>query len=119
MNLNIISWNVRGLGRSTKKALVKNFIELHRVDVCCFQEKKLSIISQPSWRDIGVSKLDQFCFLRANGTSGGMVIGENNNHRNGKVVSVGIFCLTVEFTNSLDQSIWLCTTVYGLNLCQL
>lgn len=92
---------------------------MHRVEVCCFQETKLSEISQPSWREIGGSKLDHFCFSPANGTSGSMVIGWNSSLRKGRVVSVGSFCLSVEFTNLCDHSTWLCTTVYGPNLRHL
>lgn len=33
--MNLISWNVRGLGRPVKRFLVKDFLYLHSVDICC------------------------------------------------------------------------------------
>lgn len=116
---NIITWNVRGLGKPSKRFLVKNFLELHLADVCCFQESKLSDLNQSIWRDIGGGRLDSFRYIPAKGYSGGMIIGWNSSLRNGRVVFEGSFCLTVEFTNLADNTVWWCTSVYGPNLSHL
>lgn len=42
--MNIVTWNVRGLGRPAKRFLVKDFLNLHFADVCCIQESKLEEI---------------------------------------------------------------------------
>lgn len=76
--MNIISWNVRGLGRPTKRFLVKDFLNLHFVDVCCLQESKLEDISGTLWREIGGPRLDKFVFLPAIGSSGGIIVGWNS-----------------------------------------
>lgn len=58
--MNIISWNVKGLGRPEKRFLLKDFLALHHAEVCCLQESKLEAISPIVWKEIGGSKLDQF-----------------------------------------------------------
>lgn len=76
--MNIISWNVRGLGRPAKRFLVKDFLNLYFVNVCCLQESKLEKVPVSKWREIGCPRLDQFIFLPSFGTlevslSGGTV----------------------------------------------
>lgn len=56
--MNIISWNVRGLGRPSKRFLVKDFLNLHFAKVCCLQESKLNKVSPLTWREIEGSHLD-------------------------------------------------------------
>lgn len=70
--MNIISWNVRGLGRPAKRFLVRDFLNLHFADVCCLQESKLEDISGLKWREIGGPRLDQYAFLPSVGTSGAL-----------------------------------------------
>lgn len=68
--MNIISWNVRGMGRPAKCFLVKDFLNLHFTDVCCLQESKLENISVVTWREIGGPRLDKFAFTPSVGASG-------------------------------------------------
>lgn len=110
--MNIISWNVRGLGRPAKRFLVKDFLEIHCSDVCCIQESKLAEINTATWRPTGGIRLDQFCYVLTIGSSGGMII---SSLLSGKVTHVGTFCLSAEFSNKLDHSVWVCTTVYRPN----
>lgn len=67
--MNIISWNIRGLGRPEKCFLVRDFLNLHFVGVCCLQESKLEDISRIMWKEIGGPRLDQFAFLPSVGTA--------------------------------------------------
>lgn len=73
--MNIVTWNVRGLGSPTKCFLFKDFLNLHFPDVCCLQESKLEVISTVTWREIGGNRLDQFVFLPSVGAFGGIIIG--------------------------------------------
>lgn len=75
--MNIISWNVRSLGRLAKRFLIKDFLSLHQAEVCCMQESKLVEISITTWREIGGSYLDQFVFAPTEGSAGGMIIEWN------------------------------------------
>lgn len=51
---------------------MKDFLNLHFADVCCIQESKLEKISPTLWHEIGGIRLDQFCFLPAHGSAGGL-----------------------------------------------
>lgn len=73
--MNIISWNVRGLGRPSKRFLVKVFLNLHFAKVCCLQESKLNEVSLSTWHEIGGSHLDQFVFLCASSSAGSIILG--------------------------------------------
>ncbi|KAH7682447.1 DNase I-like protein [Dioscorea alata] len=113
--MNIISWNVRGLGRPSKRFLVKDFLLLHHVDIVCLQESKLSLIGPATWRSIGGPKLDKFAFTPACGSAGAMIIGWNSNLVEGLLLSQGTFCLSVKFRTKSDDTKWICTSVYGPN----
>lgn len=76
--MNIVSWNVRSLGRPSKSFLVKGFLNLHFADVCCLQESNLEMISSALWHEIGGSRLDHFEFLSAKGSAGGIIVGWNS-----------------------------------------
>lgn len=65
--MNIITWNVRGLGNPAKRFMVKDFLKMHYADMYCLHESKLEKISSVFWREIGGCRLDEFCFLLACG----------------------------------------------------
>lgn len=93
--MNIVSWNVRGLGRPSKRFLIKDFLNLHFADVCCLQESKLEAISPIIWREIGGGRLDQFEFLPARGSAGGIIVGWNSVLFTGKLERMNTFSLTM------------------------
>lgn len=113
--MNIVSWNVRGLGMPSKWFLVKDFLQLHHADICCLQESKLSSINSITWKSIGGVRLDHFSFVPKIGSAGGIIIGWNNNLFIGNVRFKGTYTLTIEFTTRISNVVWLCTTVYGPN----
>ena len=45
MNLNIISWNVRGLNDTGKKFSISNLLRNWKPDLVCLQETKMEWIS--------------------------------------------------------------------------
>lgn len=50
--MKIVSWNMRGLGRLLKRAVVKIFLCRHKVDIVLLQETKLSTISEAVVKEI-------------------------------------------------------------------
>ncbi|KAH7672068.1 RNA-directed DNA polymerase protein [Dioscorea alata] len=113
--MNLITWNVRGLGRPAKRFLVKDFLLLHFADVCCLQESKLEEVSPVTWRELGGGRLDQFFTLPARGSAGGIIIGWNSTIMSAKLLHIGLFSLIVEFCSKCDNLVWRCTSVYGPN----
>ena len=41
MNLDFLSWNVRGANNPDKRKIIRNFIRSQRVDLVCVQETKI------------------------------------------------------------------------------
>lgn len=111
--MNIVSWNVRGLGKPAKRFLVRDFLNLHFAEVCCLQESKLELVSQLLWCEIGGPRLDQFAFAPAKGSAGGIIVGWNSADIIGQVMFVGEFSLTMAFFSKRFNFRWRCTSVYG------
>lgn len=61
--MNIVSWNVRGLGRPAKRYIVSDFLELYKVNVVCIKESKLALVDQSIWCSIGGGHFDYFYFI--------------------------------------------------------
>lgn len=101
--MNIINWNVRGLGRPAKRFLVKDFLNIHFADVCCLQETKLEEISASLWRKIGGTRLDHFAFVAVKGSAGGIAVGWNSLLLTGTVAQEGYFSLSIDFTSKRDN----------------
>ncbi|KAH7668964.1 Exodeoxyribonuclease III protein [Dioscorea alata] len=78
--MKILSWNVRGLGRPSKRHLVKGFICSVRADIVCFQESKFEDLHNSTWRSISGSRLNSFEFLLALGSTGGIIIAWDSSH---------------------------------------
>ncbi|KAH7690552.1 RNA-directed DNA polymerase protein [Dioscorea alata] len=113
--MNLVTWNVRGLGRPAKRFLVKDLLHINFADVCCLQESKLDSVSALIWREIGGSRLDDFAYLPSQGSAGGIIIGWNSSLFSGKVALRGTFSLTIDFYSKVDNRHWRCTSVYGPN----
>ena len=52
MNLKIISWNVQGLNDRDKRLRVRNMVKRWGLDVICFQETKMELITRAVIRSL-------------------------------------------------------------------
>ncbi|KAH7684024.1 RNA-directed DNA polymerase protein [Dioscorea alata] len=111
--MKILSWNVRGLGRSSKCHFVKEFILSSHADILCLQESKLQEIHISTWKSIGGSRLNTFDFILAIGSAGGIILAWDSSQVVGTLLHKRSFSITLEFTNQSDNTIWACTGVYG------
>lgn len=74
--LKIMSWNVRGLGDSSKCNVVRNSIRQARCDVCCLQETKMNTTDFQFYSLVFPSYFERNVVgISAIGTAGGCVIG--------------------------------------------
>jgi len=64
----ILSWNVRGLGESVKRAGVRDFCLLHHADIMCFQETKLEEVCGVIMKSLAVSQDTTWTYLAAVGS---------------------------------------------------
>lgn len=101
--MNLVNWNVRGLGWPSKRFLVKDFLIIHHAEVCCLQETKLEEISLATWREISGSHLDQFAFVPVRGSAGGIAVGWNNVLLTGILTMQGEFSLMMKFCSKVTN----------------
>lgn len=52
LSMNVISWNVKGLGSPVKKATIKGVIRSFKADIVLLQETKLSSMSNSTVKDV-------------------------------------------------------------------
>ena len=71
--MNIVSYNVRGLGRAVKWGAIRRLIKKEGADMICLQETKKEMVGkamcQALWRDVEVS----WGMQSANNTAGGIL----------------------------------------------
>jgi exonuclease III len=72
--MNILSWNVRGLGDDGKNTQVYKILEDSRADIICIQETKLSSISRFKVREFLPARYTGYIYQPADGSAGGTLI---------------------------------------------
>ena len=74
MNLEILSWNVRGLNNPQKRDTVKNLLKEWKCDVVCFQETKLDSVNSAVVKSLWSSPFVDWEALDAIHTAGGVIL---------------------------------------------
>ncbi|KAH7666231.1 RNA-directed DNA polymerase protein [Dioscorea alata] len=111
--MKILSWNVRGLGKPSKRHLVKEIISSSRSDIICLQETKLQDVHKSTWRTIGGVRLNSFDFLPAQGSAGGIIVAWDRAQALGTLFHKETFSISIKFMNTSNNFTWICTCVYG------
>ncbi|KAJ8639753.1 hypothetical protein MRB53_016447 [Persea americana] len=78
LSMKAISWNVRGLGNSVKRAVIKEVIRTFRAELPLLQETKLSSMSQSIIRDLWGNSKCLWVSLDVVGTSKGILLCWNS-----------------------------------------
>ncbi|GMI90536.1 hypothetical protein HRI_002722900 [Hibiscus trionum] len=73
MDLKVISWNVRGLGRLEKAGAIRNLIRVNKPQILFIQETKLSAISPSLLRRLGCDANFEHLHSPAEGSSEGIL----------------------------------------------
>uniref|UniRef100_A0A0V0GSF1 Putative ovule protein n=1 Tax=Solanum chacoense TaxID=4108 RepID=A0A0V0GSF1_SOLCH len=89
MNLNIVSWNVRGLNCGKKRCMIRNMLRIWKADVMCFQETKLEGEIANIVKEIWGSRWADYVQLEASGTRGSILIMWDKRIWEDEVSSVG------------------------------
>ena len=74
MNLKLLSWNVRGVNKSTKRKVIKSVIRKQKVDLFCIQETKIQDMTDRVVRSLGTGRFLDWKALNACGSVGGILI---------------------------------------------
>lgn len=109
---NILIWNARGLNSNARRDVVRGVVNDCRLDIMCLQETKLAYIS--NWDAISIlgSDFDNFVFLSADETTGGILMACKGHVLEVKAHRVDRHFVSICIKQSEQQSWWL-TGVYG------
>ncbi|KAK2975216.1 hypothetical protein RJ640_003115 [Escallonia rubra] len=73
MDLNIISWNVRGLNKQSKRASIAATIRSWKADIICLQESKLNVVDSFIISSLWHGRDIQWDYNPAIGTAGAFI----------------------------------------------
>lgn len=113
IKLKVMTWNVRGLNDRRKRLAVRQAILIERPDLITLQETKLHQIDRAIFREICGRRIDQYVFLPALGTRGGILIAWKHSTHTLLSHTLGQYTLTVSLQRNTDLSEWDFTAVYG------
>ena len=115
MTLQLLSWNVRGLNNPQKREVCKNLLKEWKCDIVCFQETKVFSIDVAFVRSLWGSPFIDWVVLDAVQTLGGVLLIWDKRVIEKLDVIVGKFSISVLLRRVVDDFVWACTGVYGLN----
>lgn len=76
-----LSWNVRGLNNPARRKVVRDLVRDQGCSIVCLQETKLeAVTAQVVEETLGPNFADNFAFLPAVGTRGGVLIAVDRNY---------------------------------------
>lgn len=99
VNLDIISWNVRGLNQQTKKDAVHQFMKSTLCHLACLQETKLANIDKCTTTYLDGSRLRKHAYKLAGGplgTRGGILLLWNEDYIEISNITVGEFSIAAD-----------------------
>lgn len=110
----ILSWNVRGLNDGARRDSVNLVVRDTKSTIVCLQETKLQNIDQAVVaRTLGPKFLNNFTFLPATQTRGGILLAASEDHFLISDASTTLNTITAKITMRTDATIWWITVVYG------
>jgi exonuclease III len=116
MNLNIVSWNVRGLNDKDKRLRMRNLIRTWKADIICLQETKMAAINRRVIQSLWGNQHVDWIILGSNGTARGVLLMWDKRVVEKVDEAASYYSLSCKFRNVQDQFEWIFTGVYGPNL---
>ena len=112
--MKIISWNVRGLGSSNKRRVIKDFLRSENPDVVMIQETKKEKCDRRFVSSVWMVRNKDWVVLPACGASGGILFIWGSKKLCKEEVVLGSFSISVKFALDGCGPFWI-STVYGPN----
>ena len=112
-NLNILSWNVRGLNARARQDDLRLLVEDYRAAIVCIQESKLEVVTERVMLSMLGVQFRDFAYLPASVTRGGIIVAARAGVAALSEVHIGCFSVTVRVRSTLDGHEWWLTSVYG------
>lgn len=113
-NCVIVNWNVRGLNQSARRQVVRDLVRDTKATIVSLQETKLDHIDRVLVLEIlGSAFVDNFVYLPAIGTRGGILLAVHEGHYHLKSSELGVHSVTANIETSSALVDWSITAVYG------
>ncbi|RVW21770.1 LINE-1 retrotransposable element ORF2 protein [Vitis vinifera] len=109
-----LSWNVRGLGSSNKRRVIKDFLRLEKPDVVMIQETKKEKCDRRLVGSVWTVRNKDWVFSPACGASGGILFIWDSKKLSKEEVVLGSFSISVKFALEGCGPLWI-SAVYGPN----
>jgi exonuclease III len=106
-------WNIRGFGRRGRRTLLKDYLREHKIDIVILQETIKQDFTDLELRSLEVGDKFFWCWLPANGHSGGMLMGVRDSSFEVGVVDMGQFYLSTSILNRANKRIVTIIGIYG------
>jgi hypothetical protein len=107
-----LSWNVIGLHEMEKRLEIRGLLRDWRADIVCLVETKMAIISREVVQSLwGCNQVD-WCYLGANGASGGILLMWDRRVVEKLEECVGRYTVAYSFCNIGDNDSWAFGGVY-------
>ncbi|KAG6637440.1 hypothetical protein CIPAW_11G178800, partial [Carya illinoinensis] len=112
----IVSWNVRGLNESNKRARIKNLLRDWRADIVCLQETKLKLVNRKIVRSVWHCPYVDWVYLASNGASGGILVMWDKRVVVKMEEFIGDYTVACSFEMVEDNFLWTFAGTYGPNV---
>jgi exonuclease III len=109
----ILNWNVRGLGLSEKRRMVKNAIVYGRSDIVCLQETKLSNVDGYLMKSICGNAFTSWVCLDAVQSSGGAIVAWKDGLFQLISSVCGKYHITAQLRSVRDNNVFFISSIYG------
>ena len=112
--LRLLSSNVRGLNCQARRDAANELVRESKASIVCMQETKLQAVDRQTVIEaIGFDFADDFAFLPADGTRGGIILAVAARFYSLSSVSLTPNSVSAVITSKEDGSSWTATGVYG------
>jgi exonuclease III len=111
-NVDIISWNIRGLNATARCLTVHETLAATSGHIACLQETKLQTVDTALDSFLKAYKLDKFAYKHAAGTRGGILLLWNDSHVDINNIRIGRYTLSANITLRHRMSHFVITAVY-------
>lgn len=115
-NINILSWNVRGLNARARRDDARLVVEECRASLVCVQETKLAVVTDLTILEMLGTQFLDYAFLPASDTRGGILVAARRSAVTITDVHLGCFSITVKVQCTATADVWWLTVVYGPQL---
>ena len=113
MNVQIVSWNVRGLNDGANRTCIRNLLHSWKADIVCLQETKLESVSRGLIRSLWCCRYVDWLCLDSIGASGGILLMWDTRVVEKTEEAVGQFSVSCKFKEVSSGFEWGFSGVYG------